>query len=68
MRGEGVKLSARQAEILPLLADGLSNTEIGAKLYVSHGTVATHVQHMLMKFEARSRAHMVHRAHQEGLL
>ena len=48
-------LSAREMEILILLAEGLSNKEIAARLGVSTGTVRTHVEHILHKLHVRCR-------------
>jgi RNA polymerase sigma factor (sigma-70 family) len=48
-------LSAREMEILVLLAEGLSNKEIAARLGVSTGTIRTHVEHILHKLHVRCR-------------
>ena len=48
-------LSARELEILVLLAEGLSNKEIAARLGVSTGTIRTHVEHILHKLHVRCR-------------
>jgi two-component system, NarL family, response regulator LiaR len=52
-------LTAREREILKLLADGLSNAEVAAKLYISGETVKSHVRHILSKLEADTRTHAV---------
>ena len=49
-------LTQREREIARLVADGLTNAAIAARLYVSHWTVATHVAHILAKLGFRSRA------------
>jgi DNA-binding CsgD family transcriptional regulator len=49
------KLSDREVEVLRLLSSGLSNREIGAKLYISANTAANHVRSILMKTGAANR-------------
>ncbi|MDX6249758.1 MAG: hypothetical protein QOF10_3118, partial [Kribbellaceae bacterium] len=46
------------------LADGESNHQIGARLFISAGTVKTHVKHLLNKLGAANRAEAVARYHQ----
>jgi DNA-binding NarL/FixJ family response regulator len=48
-------LSARESEILALLAEGLSNKEIGARLDISFSTVRTHLMHIYEKLHVRCR-------------
>jgi DNA-binding NarL/FixJ family response regulator len=48
-------LSARELEVLHLLADGASNPDIGKKLYISRRTAEHHVEHILAKLEVTSR-------------
>ena len=52
-------LTAREREILQLLADGLSNGDVAAKLFISQETVKSHVRHILTKLEADTRTHAV---------
>ena len=61
-------LTARESEVLRLLADGLSQAEIAGRLFISSKTVATHIEHILDKLEVRSRAQAVAFAYREGLL
>ena len=54
-RDHAAGLTARQAEVLQLLAKGLSNTEIADRLFLSNSTVANHVGAILMKLDASNR-------------
>jgi DNA-binding NarL/FixJ family response regulator len=60
-------LTAREAEVLVLLASGLSNTEIAQRLYLSNATVKTHINRIFAKTGARDRAQAVRYAYQHGL-
>ena len=60
-------LTAREAEVLTLLAAGLSNAEIAKRLYLSHATVKTHINRIFAKTGARDRAQAVRYAYQHGL-
>src|SRR5215469_15375414 len=60
-------LTAREAEVLALLASGLSNAEIGQRLYLSHATVKTHINRIFAKTGVRDRAQAVRYAYQHGL-
>jgi DNA-binding NarL/FixJ family response regulator len=52
-------LTAREREILQLLADGMSNADVAGKLFISQETVKSHVRHILTKLEADTRTHAV---------
>ena len=60
-------LTIREAEVLSLLASGLSNTEIAQRLYLSHATVKTHINRIFAKTGVRDRAQAVRYAYQHGL-
>jgi DNA-binding NarL/FixJ family response regulator len=60
-------LTPREAEVLTLIAGGLSNRDIAARLYLSEATVKTHVNHIFAKTASRDRAQAVAYAHRHGL-
>ncbi|MFL6075062.1 MAG: response regulator [Mycobacteriales bacterium] len=62
------QLTEREAEVLRLMAAGLSNTEIGERLYVSLQTVKTHVSNVLAKVAARDRTQAVIAAYESGFI
>jgi DNA-binding NarL/FixJ family response regulator len=61
------ELTPREAEVLTLIAQGLSNGEIASTLVVSEATVKTHINHVFAKIGARDRAQAVHYAYTHGL-
>ena len=61
-------LTAREREILQLLADGMSNADAAEKLFISQETVKSHVRHILAKLEADTRTQAVAIALREAII
>ncbi len=61
-------LTTREGEVLALIAQGLSNGEIGARLYLGQATVKTHVNRIFAKAGLRDRAQAVRYAYERGLV
>jgi DNA-binding CsgD family transcriptional regulator len=61
-------LSAREREVLALVAQGRTNRETAAALFISEATVKTHLLHIYAKLEVPDRASAVSAAHRRGLL
>jgi DNA-binding NarL/FixJ family response regulator len=66
--GETPVLTRREKEVLELIADGMTNNEIAAKLFISVTTVDTHRKNLLAKFDARNIASLIKAAMQMQLL
>ena len=62
------ELTAREREIFKLIANGLSNAEIGRELFIGETTVKTHVTHIFQKLNVRDRVQAVVLAYQAGLV
>ncbi len=67
-REHAAGLTARQAEVLDLLAERLSNSEIADRLFVSHRTVENHVAAILMKLDVSGRDAAVRAARERGII
>jgi DNA-binding NarL/FixJ family response regulator len=61
-------LTQREREILQLLADGMSNADVAARLFISQETVKSHVRHILAKLEADTRTQAVAIALREAMI
>lgn len=66
-KAKAALISARELEALALLAEGLSNKDIAARLFVSESTVKSHLYHLAAKLEAPNRVAIVARARALGL-
>jgi DNA-binding NarL/FixJ family response regulator len=62
------QLTAREQEVFRLIAQGLSNAEIGQRLHIGDTTVKTHITHILQKLNLRDRVQLIVLAYQAGLL
>lgn len=61
-------LTEREAQVLSLIAQGLSNNEIAAQLYVAEVTVKTHINRIFAKTQSRDRAQAILYARKHGLV
>jgi DNA-binding NarL/FixJ family response regulator len=62
------ELTEREGDVFRLIARGLSNAEIGEKLFISDTTVKTHITHILQKLDLRDRVQVVVLAYQAGVI
>ncbi|MFG0239546.1 MAG: DNA-binding response regulator, partial [Gimesia chilikensis] len=67
-RREAKSLSEREVEVLKLLADGLSNSEIAERLDIAMGTVKFHIIHIREKLDATDRTDAVAKGFRRGIL
>ena len=67
-RETGRRLSDRERQVLELIADGLSNRDIGARLVISEKTAGRHVSNIFTKLEVHTRAQATRFAAEHGLL
>ncbi|GDY31630.1 MadR family response regulator transcription factor [Gandjariella thermophila] len=68
VRPEQPTFTEREQKVLELLAHGLSNREIGGRLYISETTVKFHVRNIMRKLDAASRAEAVYEASKMGVI
>ena len=61
-------MTARELEVLTLVASGASAKEIGRELEINSRTVESHISHLKLKTRSRNRAHLVAMALEEGLI
>jgi DNA-binding CsgD family transcriptional regulator len=61
------RITAREREVLELVAEGYSTAEIARLLWITEDTVRTHIKRMLLRLNARTRAQAVAIAFREGL-
>jgi DNA-binding NarL/FixJ family response regulator len=61
-------LTTREAEVLRLLADGLTNREIAARLFISEKTVSAHLSHIFGKLDVHTRVEAAGRARTLGVV
>ena len=61
-------LTGREREVLALVAEGLTNREIGKRLFISDKTASVHLSNLMMKLNVSSRTEAVTVAHRRGLL
>lgn len=61
-------LTDREREVMELVAEGLTNAEIGERLFMSPATARTHVSRILLKLNARDRTQLVVMAYESGMV
>ena len=65
---KALAITPREMEILQLVAEGLSNREIGSRLFLSESTVKTHVSNLLSKLDSKRRTQAVEQARRLKIL
>lgn len=65
---DALGLSKREYEVLNGIASGLSNKEIGKKLFLSESTIKTHVSNLFVKLDAKRRTHAIQKAKEMRLI
>jgi DNA-binding NarL/FixJ family response regulator len=65
--GLRTRITERELQVWTLIAQGLSNSEIAARLHIGSGTAKTHVAHLLTKLDARDRVQLVILAYRAGV-
>lgn len=65
---DGFGLTAREHEVLRLVAEGLSNAELAERLFITPKTASVHVSHILAKMGVPTRQHAAALAHRSGIL
>ena len=65
---EELGISKREYEVLIEISNGLSNKEIGEKLYISESTIKTHVSNLLVKLNAKRRTQAIQKAKELQIL
>lgn len=68
MRSPQVSLSVREIEVLTAVAEGASNAEVAARLFISEATVKSHLVHVFSKLDVPSRTAAISRARELGIL
>lgn len=63
-----IEPTAREIQVLVLVAEGYTNHQVAKELFVSAETVKTHISHLLVKLQARNRAHLVTQGVRQGWL
>lgn len=67
-KSSSIKISAREYEVLYLIADELTSQEIADRLYISRHTAISHRKHLMEKLQVKNTAGLVRRAFELGLL
>nr|WP_231980295.1 LuxR C-terminal-related transcriptional regulator [Tessaracoccus coleopterorum] len=68
MRSPLPRLTAREVDVLRLMATGAGNREIARSLFVTEATVKSHVSHIFTKLDVDSRSRAIHVAQETGLI